>query len=155
MKSSEISSKVNLLLKTSAKSLSTGAVSFAGKSLGVSVKSGGKPQGTDAKIDAKANFSLRSLKPVQEKSGLSGGKKPKLDTVIDNGLDDIKDILSLSEKLKPPVLNIFPDKPRIETAETAYQQLQLSKLLILEHGVTAQLAQANTAAASILNFFIK
>ncbi len=155
MKSSEISSKVNLLLKPSAKPLPIEAVSFAGKSVGVSAKSGGTPHGADDKVDAKANHSLRSLKPVQEKYGLPGGKKPKLHTVIDNGLDDIKDILSLSDKLRPPILSIFPDKPRIETAETAFQQLQLSKLLILEHGVTAQLAQANTAAASILNFFIK
>lgn len=154
MKSSEISSNGSLLLQ-SLKSLPTEVVSVAGKSVSANAKSDNKPQGAAAKIDAEANLLLPSLNPETDKAAPSDGRKPKLDTVVDNGLDDIKDILSLSDKLKPPVLNIFPDKPRIETAETAYQQLQLSKLLIIEHGVTARLAQANTAASSILNFFIK
>lgn len=153
MKSAEISSKANLLLHT-LKSLPT-EVSAAGKTVSNNAKRDDALQGATAKVDAKTSPSLRSWKPEPDKATPSSDKKPKSDVVVNNGLDDIKDILSLSDKLKPPILNIFPGKPRIETAETAYQQLQLSKLLIIEQSVTARLAQANTAASSILNFFIK
>lgn len=148
MKSSEIDSKVSSLLhsmKSMPKVVPQVADKAADNNVKVDAAANNKPKNAAERIDAKVSSLLSSLKSQPGKS---------VATEDDAKSDKAKDSLSLSKKLNTPTTNTSSGY-KIDTAETAYKQLQSTKQLIVQQRGTAQLAQANTTASSVLNFFIK
>lgn len=150
VKSSEIGLKVSSLL-SSMKSMPKIAPKVADKAAEKTVKvdaaANNKPKNAAERVDAKVSSLLKSLKSQPGKSAATEGEESKSDKA--------KDSLSLSKKLKAPTTNTSSGYKQIDTAESAYKHLQSTKQMIIQQRGTAQLAQANTTASSVLNFFIK
>ncbi len=117
----------------------------AEKNVKVDAAANNKPKNAAERVDAKVSSLLKSLKSQPGKSVAAED---------DAKSDKAKDSLSLSKQLKAPTTNTSSGS-KIDTAESAYKQLQSTKQMIIQQRGTAQLAQANTSASSVLNFFIK